>query len=117
MTHTDIGPEVLERAGLRLETAGLVATITLDRPSTKNSQTPATWLALRAIGAHLPAGTRVTRVEARTGTIEQMTAAFRTNLTALSLLALLVGLFLIYNTMTFSVVQRRPLFGLSLIHI
>jgi putative ABC transport system permease protein len=30
---------------------------------------------------------------------------------ALSLLALFVGLFLIYNTMTFSVVQRRPLFG------
>ena len=40
-----------------------------------------------------------------------MTAAFRTNLTALSLLALVVGMFLIYNTMTFSVVQRRPLFG------
>ncbi len=50
-------------------------------------------------------------VAARSGTIEQMTAAFRTNLTALSLLALVVGLFLIYNTMTFSVVQRRPLFG------
>jgi len=40
-----------------------------------------------------------------------MTAAFRLNLLALSLLALVVGLFLIYNTMTFSVVQRRPLFG------
>ena len=40
-----------------------------------------------------------------------MTAAFRVNLTALSLLALVVGLFLIYNTMTFSVVQRRALFG------
>ena len=40
-----------------------------------------------------------------------MTAAFRTNLTALSLLALVVGMFLIYNSMTFSVVQRRPMFG------
>ena len=40
-----------------------------------------------------------------------MTAAFRINLTALSLLALVVGMFLIYNSMTFSVVQRRPLFG------
>jgi putative ABC transport system permease protein len=40
-----------------------------------------------------------------------MTAAFRVNLTALSLLALLVGLFLIYNTITFSIVQRRPYFG------
>jgi len=63
MTHTDIGPEVLERAGLRLETSGMVTTITLDRPSTKNSQTPATWLALRAIGAHLPSGTRVVVVQ------------------------------------------------------
>ena len=50
-------------------------------------------------------------VETRTGATEQMTAAFRLNLTALSLLALVVGMFLIYNTMTFSVVQRRPLFG------
>jgi putative ABC transport system permease protein len=66
---------------------------------------------LARIEAALPPGLRVTTVEARTGTIEQMTAAFRTNLTALSLLALVVGLFLIYNTMTFSVVQRRPLFG------
>ena len=40
-----------------------------------------------------------------------MTPAFSLNLTALSLLALVVGLFLIYNTMTFSVVQRRPVFG------
>jgi putative ABC transport system permease protein len=63
------------------------------------------------IQAALPAGARLQPVEARSGTIAQMTAAFRVNLTALSLLALVVGMFLIYNTMTFSVVQRRPLFG------
>lgn len=40
-----------------------------------------------------------------------MTRAFELNLTALSLLALIVGMFLIYNTMTFSVVQRRGLLG------
>ncbi|MDD3678331.1 MAG: FtsX-like permease family protein [Dehalococcoidales bacterium] len=40
-----------------------------------------------------------------------MTDAFRTNLTAMSMLALLVGMFLIYNTMTFSVLQRRGLLG------
>ena len=40
-----------------------------------------------------------------------MTRAFELNLQALSLLALLVGMFLIYNTMTFSVVQRLPLIG------
>src|SRR5690606_18657164 len=63
------------------------------------------------IEALLPEGVRLQAVSARTGTVEQMTDAFRTNLLALSLLALVVGLFLIYNTMTFSVVQRRPLFG------
>ena len=59
----------------------------------------------------LPEGAQVMPVAARTGAVAQMTAAFRTNLTALSLLALVVGMFLIYNSMTFSVVQRRPLFG------
>lgn len=63
------------------------------------------------VAALLPATVRLQPVEARSGAIQQMTAAFRTNLTALSLLALIVGMFLIYNTMTFSVVQRRPLFG------
>jgi putative ABC transport system permease protein len=59
----------------------------------------------------LPADATLVAVAVRSGAVQQMTAAFRTNLTALSLLALVVGLFLIYNTMTFSVVQRRPLFG------
>jgi putative ABC transport system permease protein len=61
--------------------------------------------------ALLPAGVQIVGVNARAGTIQEMTAAFRLNLLALSLLALVVGLFLIYSTMTFSVVQRRPLFG------
>ena len=59
----------------------------------------------------LPSGILVLPNAVRSGAVEQMTAAFRLNLTALSLLALVVALFLIYNTMTFSVVQRRPLFG------
>jgi putative ABC transport system permease protein len=40
-----------------------------------------------------------------------MTRAFRVNLSALSLLALVVGAFLIYNAMAFSVVQRWNLLG------
>jgi len=59
MTASDIDHDVLERAGLRLDVNGIVTTITLDRPATKNSQTPATWIALRAIGANLAPGTRV----------------------------------------------------------
>lgn len=64
-----------------------------------------------AIKGILPDNARLIPVESRSGTISDMTSAFRINLTALSLLALVVGLFLIYNTITFSVVQRRPLFG------
>ena len=61
--------------------------------------------------AALPPGARVERAAARSRTSEEMTRAFRLNLTALSLLALVCGVFLIYNTMTFSVVQRRTLIG------
>ncbi len=64
-----------------------------------------------AIQAALPPDAQLVESEGRAGTVRQMTDAFRVNLTALSLLALVVGMFLIYNTMTFSVVQRRPLFG------
>ena len=59
----------------------------------------------------LPEGAAIVRSESRTETVAQMTRAFEFNLQALSMLALLVGMFLIYNTMTFSVVQRRPLIG------
>jgi enoyl-CoA hydratase/carnithine racemase len=56
---TEVDPVVLERGGLQLEENGLVATITLSRPATKNSQTPATWHALRIIGASLDPAVRV----------------------------------------------------------
>lgn len=59
----------------------------------------------------LPAGLEVVRSQARSKRIEDMSLAFRQNLFALSLLALVVGMFLIYNTMTFSVVRRRGLIG------
>ena len=39
--------------------AGLVATITLDRPEVRNAQTPAMWRALAAIGEQLPDDVRV----------------------------------------------------------
>ncbi|MBF2050237.1 MAG: ABC transporter permease [Leptolyngbya sp. IPPAS B-1204] len=66
---------------------------------------------LAAIAASLPSGLKLETAEAQKNAVQQMTAAFELNLTALSLLALVVGMFLIYNTVTFSVVQRRPLFG------
>jgi len=61
--------------------------------------------------AALPPGVQILPASGRTRTTEEMTRAFRLNLTALSMLALVCGVFLIYNTMTFSVVQRRPWIG------
>ncbi|MDJ0897631.1 MAG: FtsX-like permease family protein [Xenococcus sp. MO_188.B8] len=60
----------------------------------------------------LPQGVKIESAAIQKNAVQQMTAAFKLNLTALSLLALVVGMFLIYNTVTFSVVQRRPLFGI-----
>jgi putative ABC transport system permease protein len=65
-----------------------------------------------AVAAFLPAGARLLPAGTRERGLAQMTRAFRLNLTALSLLALVCGLFLIVNSMTFSVVQRRTLFGI-----
>src|SRR3954467_5892244 len=59
MNTAGVDQEVLDAGGLALEGSGLVATITLNRPETKNSQTPATWQALRIIGASLDPGVRV----------------------------------------------------------
>ncbi len=66
---------------------------------------------LGQISAMLPVGTILERAAARTARMEEMTRAFSLNLTALSLLALLVGMLLIYNTATFSVLQRFTMLG------
>jgi putative ABC transport system permease protein len=66
---------------------------------------------VQRVTAVLPPGVRIERPEERSNAVQQMTAAFELNLSALSLLALVVGTFLIYNTMTFSVVQRRGMIG------
>ncbi|MBJ6800305.1 ABC transporter permease [Geomonas propionica] len=68
--------------------------------------------ALKEVRAVLPPGADIVTAGAKAGALDQMTRAFRLNLKALSLLALVVGMFLIYNTMTFSVVRRRRLIGM-----
>ena len=59
----------------------------------------------------LPEYATIVTAESQGYALSQMTNAFQLNLTALSLLALIVGIFLIYNTMTFSIVQRRTTFA------
>jgi len=67
---------------------------------------------LRELRSALPPGATIVPAGSHAGALERMTRAFRLNLTALSLLALVVGMFLIYNTMTFSVIRRRRLIGM-----
>jgi len=61
----------------------------------------------------LPTTLRLSKSTARQQTMQAMTRGFHINLTAMSLLALVVGAFLIHNTMTFAVVQRRELFAIK----
>lgn len=72
---------------------------------------PAGRAAMAAVLDRLPPGVRLERTATRSETVQQLIAAFNLNLTALSLLTLIVGAFLIYNTISFSVVQRRALLG------
>ncbi|MCU7800805.1 MAG: ABC transporter permease [gamma proteobacterium symbiont of Lucinoma myriamae] len=57
----------------------------------------------------LPDGIQLVKVDEHAKAITRLSQSFELNLTALSLLGLLVAMFLIYNTMMFSVVQRRDL--------
>ncbi len=67
---------------------------------------------LADIRAQLPTGVQLLSTSDSGSALSQMTEAFEINLQALSLLAVVVGIFLIYNTVTFSVVQRRPVIGI-----
>lgn len=67
--------------------------------------------ALRALADVLPASASIAPAGAGTAALREMTRAFELNLRSLGLLALVFGVFLIYNSATFSVVQRRGLFG------
>src|SRR5271156_5623698 len=60
----------------------------------------------------LPAGVVTRPVGSRTTENQNMLAAFRWNLRVLSYIALLVGAFLIYNTVSVSVVRRRVEIGI-----
>ncbi|MGQ0734160.1 MAG: FtsX-like permease family protein [Acidobacteriota bacterium] len=67
--------------------------------------------ALADLTARLPAGLTAQRPARRSQQVERMLAAFHLNLTALSWIALVVGLFLVYNTVTISVIARRGEIG------
>ncbi len=60
----------------------------------------------------IPSGVELRRSDTRSGQIEKMVSAFHLNLTALSFISLIVGMFLIYNAISISVIQRRREIGI-----
>ncbi len=61
-------PETLAAAGLRYDVDGAVATVTLDRPASRNSQTPTMWRALAELGAEIGDEVRVVLLRGEGGT-------------------------------------------------
>jgi putative ABC transport system permease protein len=83
----------------------------LDRLDVKLKEGVALEQAESEIADLLPEGLVLARPEAAYGQVEKMIAAFHFNLNALGSIALLVGLFLIYNTVSISVITRREEIG------
>ncbi len=65
-----------------------------------------------ALQADLPPGAEVVRPGAQGRQMEGLVASYRLNLSVLSAIALFVGMFLIYQSVTLSVVRRRREIGL-----
>src|ERR1700676_264158 len=84
----------------------------VDRILAKVPQTPGLEEWQRRFQKVLPAGVEVRPAGARTDENRRMLAAFRWNLRLLSYIALVVGAFLIYNTISISVVRRRAEIGI-----
>ena len=75
----------------------------------KPSDREGTIAALRQV---LPADARVASPAQRTEEVEKMLGGFELNMTAMSLVSLLVGMFLIYNTVSASVARRHHEIGI-----
>ncbi len=66
---------------------------------------------LQKIRQNIPKSYRLNSIQSKTNALTQMTKAFRINLMAMSLLAIVVGIFIISNAISFSILQRRKIFG------
>ncbi|MGH9678222.1 MAG: ABC transporter permease, partial [Candidatus Acidiferrum sp.] len=84
----------------------------VDRILVKTPQRPGIEEWQKRLRAALPVGVEVRPQGAGTEENRQMLAAFRWNLRLLSYIALVVGAFLIYNTISVSVVRRRAEIGI-----
>ncbi|OLE15813.1 MAG: hypothetical protein AUG83_05530 [Acidobacteria bacterium 13_1_20CM_4_57_11] len=84
----------------------------VDRILLKVPETPSPEEWQQRLQAALPAGVEVRPQGTGTNENRRMLAAFRWNLRLLSYISLVVGAFLIYNTISVSVVRRRPEIGI-----
>jgi putative ABC transport system permease protein len=89
-----------------LKRSSVVDRVLIDPPANSREDLAA------MLNAALPPGLVVTRAGARTEENQKMLAAFRWNLRVLSYISLTVGAFLIFNTISVSVVRRRYEIGI-----
>ncbi|MBV8844192.1 MAG: ABC transporter permease [Bryobacterales bacterium] len=97
----------LAAANRLLRRNGALDRILIETPAGRSTSE---WEAL--LRQALPEGTALEREGARTEENRKMLAAFRWNLRVLSYISLAVGAFLIYNTISVSVVRRRVEIGI-----
>jgi putative ABC transport system permease protein len=97
----------LATAQRALDRTGRVDRILLTVPATPSLEQ---WE--QRLGPVLPAGVQLRPQGSETDANRRMLSAFRWNLRILSYVALVVGAFLIFNTISVSVVRRRPEIGI-----
>jgi putative ABC transport system permease protein len=104
---------VMDMGAAQLATGkrGRVDRILLKVPETNGSDQPGLDDWQQRLHAVLPTGVLLNPQGSQTDANRKMLAAFRWNLRILSYIALLVGAFLIYNTISVSVVRRRADIG------
>lgn len=107
---TEPGTVIVAGDGIRVAD---IATVQGSSPGLSSIQLALTDAEASTLQSRLPPGLRLQSFQERQQVFAQMTQAFQTNLAAMSLLAMLVGAFLVYNTMTFSVLQRRQGFAIA----
>lgn len=88
-------------------TAGMLSSIQVQAHHPEKAEALA-----RELRPLLPTNVEIAAPSQRSFQVEKMLAGFKLNLTALSMVAMLVGMFLIYNTISASAVRRRREIGI-----
>lgn len=109
--NDDTGDEnvIIADIGLAEEVTGKTGKLDSIDTQTPPGRSPEYWR--RLLERELPPSANVETQGARTQENRKMLAAFRLNLRVLSYIALVVGAFLIYNSISISVVRRRNEIG------